>query len=1038
MIEKLRRRLDRKNDHGSSFVLVIVATTFMCILAAALLMGAFMTYKLKFYKLNSLNNFYEVEKALDEIYAGIGASANEHLYTAYTTTAELVVTYDSTQQKGGSGSKVGSYETLSNDEANDLFKKLFMSGFTSDSSYSSVTMLKQTLESYISNNKNSSIGDKYGVELSMDNFEYVLTSEKNGLSYTWVRKLRKRDDGSGNITYIDTGRPDPGFDADNVVSVAFRNICIKRTVKLAGGEAGAKAGDYVQSITTDIVLRQPEYNVSFDVNNQSIDRMYNFAVIADMGIEVESGVDKDAADTNVTINGNVYAANDYYNKNYNNDDATKVTHEYDLISDGQKNKQNKEATYGNKINSAYSGIFVSGNKSTLKLRSDIVLCPGTLTAYNGATIDLASRSQGTAQLWTDSILIGGSKSGTITATADAYVFDDTELNAEGSTFTLGKGSRYFGYSYNGNDVRNLDLLKTKGLFPTGFKTRAHFGDSAIIVNGKKSKLDIKNVDSLYIAGKSYIEFSKVAASDVAQDDTSVTMDENADFAYTTLADYSTGQSLDVKTNQLVFLAQGAVVKDENGNDKVNDDGTYTVRLPITDQRVKKFYKDLDKATSDDLIELRVVKQTISGHDYYYLYIDDTKSDDGTIIETRESKAEKFIEDYYSLLESPSNQNVEDVYNVKKYENFDVTLLVPEEMSKVKTAGALTGQTSTVLEDENKTVEKTLYMRSSNDTELDVRKALANAAQERTFSTLMDENALYTFGGADKKTVIDGTTTNVINNAKTLSNITSVSDSEKRKADKNISTILSYMYINLKDHLSATDKKDSADNDINAWSLSNYTLNSGEYSFTYDKDSDKYSYDYSLTPLNYYINYNYINKKNLDIQKDLKDDDGNVFARIIINANNETVNINSPTKVTNSADGSGVFEGIIITSGNIRFGEKITGFKGLIVSGAKVKFDHSMTVTADAMYVSSVLERCIDKDKSQFIINDAGTPSTTEAGTSEGGTTEASPAQVNIIRKIFNTYKDTSTDETTTVDGLSISDISYEDILEFQNWKKNVQ
>lgn len=1023
MIEKLRRRLDRKNDHGSSFVLVIVATTFMCILAAALLMGAFMTYKLKFYKLNSLNNFYEVEKALDEIYAGIGASANEHLYTAYTTTAELVVTYDSTQQKGSLGSKVGSYETLNNDEANDLFKKLFMSGFTSDNSYSSVTMLKQTLESYISNNKNSSTGDKYGVELSMDNFEYVLTSQKDGLNYTWVRKLRKKDDGNGNITYIDTGRPDSGFDVDNIVSVAFKNICIKRTVKLAGGESGAKSGDYVQSITTDIVLRQPEYNVSFDVNNQSIDRMYNFAVLADMGIEVESGTDKDAADTNVTINGNVYAANDYYNKNYNNDDATKVTHEYDLISDGQKNKQNKEATYGNKINSAYSGIFVSGNKSTLKLRSDIVLCPGTLTAYNGATIDLASRSQGTAQLWTDSILIGGSKSGTITATADAYVFDDTELNAEGSTFTLGKGSRYFGYSYNGNDVRNLDLLKTKGLFPTGFKTRAHFGDSAIIVNGKKSKLDIKNVDSLYIAGKSYIEFSKVAASDVAQGDNSVTMDENADFGYTTLADYSTGQSLDVKTNQLVFLAQWAV------DDTPNDDGTYTVRLPITDQRMKKFYKDLDKATDAGEIAVKVVKQQVSGHDYYYLYIEDTVNSDGV------SKAEEFIDNYYSLLEDKSNNDVENVYNVKKYENFDVTLLVPTDMTKVKTAAAMTGQDSTVSTEDNKTVEKSLYLKSSKDTTLDVRAALANASQERTFSTLMDGNALYTFSGnGTEKTVVDGTSTKVIDNANTLAGTNNLASN----SDKRISTLLSYMYINMKDHLSATDKKDSDDKDINAWSLAKYSLNSDAYSFSYDKDSDKYSYDYSLTPLNHYINYNYINKKNLDVNKELLDDDGNVFAKVIINANNETVNIDSPTKVTNSTDGSGVFEGIIITSGNVRFGGKITGFKGLIVSGAKVKFDHSMTVTADAMYVSSVLERCLDKDKSQFIINDAGTPSTTEAGTTEAGTTEASPAQVNIIRKIFNTYKENSTDDTTTVDGLSISDISYEDILEFQNWKKNVQ
>lgn len=113
MIDMIKRKLKKSNDHGSSFVLVIVATTFMCILASALLMGALMTYKLKYYKLNSLNNFYEVETALDEIYAGVGAATNEHLYSAYTTTAELVVVYDTTNHV---------YTTMNNEEANELLR----------------------------------------------------------------------------------------------------------------------------------------------------------------------------------------------------------------------------------------------------------------------------------------------------------------------------------------------------------------------------------------------------------------------------------------------------------------------------------------------------------------------------------------------------------------------------------------------------------------------------------------------------------------------------------------------------------------------------------------------------------------------------------------------------------------------------------------------------------------------------------------------------------------------------------------------------
>ena len=142
MIKRLKNKLKHTDDHGSSFVLVIIATTFMCILSAALLMGAFMTYKLKYYKLNSLNNFYEVETALDEIYAGVGAATNEHLYSAYTTTAELVVVYDPATKE---------YTTIDNDEANDLFKKLFMTGFIADVNYKNIKSVTDTFQSFISN-----------------------------------------------------------------------------------------------------------------------------------------------------------------------------------------------------------------------------------------------------------------------------------------------------------------------------------------------------------------------------------------------------------------------------------------------------------------------------------------------------------------------------------------------------------------------------------------------------------------------------------------------------------------------------------------------------------------------------------------------------------------------------------------------------------------------------------------------------------------------------------------------------------------------
>lgn len=235
MIEKIKRKLKKDNDHGSSFVLVIVATTFMCILAAALLMGTLMTYKLKFYKLNSLNNFYEVETALDEIYAGVGAATNEHLYSAYTTTAELVVVYDADKH---------AYTTMDNDEANQLFKKLFITGFTNDANYKSLDKLLATMKSFISNEYSAS--NPSGVDLVKDKLQLIYTDDKGNSRTQYY-------DG-GNVKYSKQG----AYTGKNIVSVTLKNVTVKRSVTLSG----TTSGEYEQSITTDIVLREPEYNVS--------------------------------------------------------------------------------------------------------------------------------------------------------------------------------------------------------------------------------------------------------------------------------------------------------------------------------------------------------------------------------------------------------------------------------------------------------------------------------------------------------------------------------------------------------------------------------------------------------------------------------------------------------------------------------------------------------------------------------------------------------------------------------------------------------
>lgn len=938
MIERLKRKLRHNDDHGSSFVLVIVATTFMCILASAILMGAMMTYKLKFYKLNSLNNFYEVETALDEMYAGVGAATNEHLYSAYTTTAELVVVYDT---------KAQAYTTLDNKSANELFKKLFMTGFVADTNYKSLKNVTDTLQSFISNEYDA-VDNPDGVRLDTSNMKLIYTDVNNKTTTQYYEN-------NGGIKT----EKQSGYENDKVQSVTFKNVCVKRSVDLQGSTAGT----YEQSITTDIVLTEPEYNVSFDTSSVSNNTLYEYAILADMGVEV--GEDNDNRTTDAQVKGNIYAASDYYNKDYNDVAETKVTNKY----------ESKPTTmWGTKESSAYSGIFVNGKNSTLTLNSDVVVCSGSLAAYNGAEINLSGRTQTLSELWADNIVIGGKDGGSLKASADAYIFDDTELNAEKASLKFTQGS-YFGYSYNAQDTRSLNYLRQKGYLATGYKLRSHFSDSAIIVNGKNSTLDLQDLNSLYIAGKSYIEFSKIAASSVPEDDENITVDENADYAFTTLKDYSTGQSLDVKTNQLMFLTQWSVV---NNTEKVDPDTgitTVTLQFPKTfeaDANILDLYDDFlkDLATEGEK-GVTAIKQTVSGHDYYYLYIEDGKDSSNV------SNAEKFAEKYYKLLQDYGDEISSKLYNVQKYEQFQVKLVLPAE-GKINASGAVTDQNN----------DDSLFLRASTTTTMDVATALDNVSTGKVFTNILGNK------GTD-------------NNKKAFNDLKAdalkLAGSGTASDEEQTSTFLSYMYINMKDHLSVLNNvDDKTKRTQNAWEIANYTSSSVGYLSSYDKDRDTYSYDYSITPLNHYVDLAYVFSKNLSIEKTIGNATDNEAKTIVINSGDVKLQPNN---------GDGSFQGIIIAGGNVRFDENVKSFRGMIITGSKLIIDHNMSISADAAFVANLLEQC----------------------------SESTDEKLNTLTtKVLKNYTSSKSEDNTEVTGASISDISYEDILVFQNWKKNVE
>ena len=1023
MLKKIKSRLKRTGNRGSSFVLVIVSATFLSILISALLMGMLLAYKLRYYKINSLNNFYSVEKAMDEIYAGIGATTNEHLYSAYTTTAELVVYY-----------KDGKYTNLSETEANDLFKKFFMQGILDDSSLNSIPTLVDTLGSFITDPN---------VALDYSNLKIVY-SDTNGKNRYIKYVSSPSGKPKGQIS------ADPGFDEKNIDQITFKNIGVKRTITLtaAADKETMAPGTYEQSIMTDLVLKKPEYNVSFDMTGVNSDSLYSYALLADMGLQVEGTTTnfKDASATVVNVKGNVYTATDYYNKDYNDAPATKVTNKYN---------ESVVRNWGATDESANSGIYV--DKASLTMSSDIIINAGSLAAFNGANVTLSGRSTNLSELWTDNILIDGEEGGSIVAAANAYVYDDTELNAKKSNLTF-YGGNYFGYSYSANDVRSIRLLKDAGKLPTNFDLRAHFSDSAIIVNGEKSTLDLKALDSLYIAGKSYIEFSKKAANQVTDATEQKALGlvddkgnkKNVDYAFTTLRDYSTGLSLDVKSNQLIFLTQWETVQ---GSETVDKNGYTHVKLKLpkslkndtkltNPQKTGLYDEFIEKVTNGDLV-INAIKQTVSGHDYYYLYI--TASYNHTASENSEA----FVEKYYDLLAENLEETNKKLYNVSNYESFDVTLLLPSDSNdnvdpnKIKTGAAVTAQNNN---------DKSLYVQASTKSKLDVDRALKAASTSKTFSLLL---------GNGDTTTNNNTYTALRTKADALEQSrTSLTDEQK------ISNFLSYMYINMKDHLSILDSKKigvdgkveleadgKTEKEKSAWSLVNYTSdnktpekftdpsyyhythvgaqkgdyvknqttgaydyvgkdNTGVYKGDYIKEKVT-SYNYSLTPLNKFVDFSKIfaahstadgksHTAHKNINKTIPSGDGSSDSIIVINDGDV---------VLGSAGSATSLQGVVICGGDVKFSDKVKSFRGLIIAGGKVICNSSISITADVSYTASLLQKCSESTDTDISV---------------------------ITREILKNYVTEKKNSNASVKSSTLSDISYNDILEFRNWKKNVE
>ncbi len=1017
-MKKLKKLFKKFNNQGSSIVMVIVALAFIGILVGALLTAVGYSYRLKLQDLNARDNFYYVEQAMNEIYAGVGSNTVEDMQEAYTYTVEHMVQYDLATK---------SYITLNDDEVQNMFTEQFMRNVMSNPFILNQADLGDELEKYISNDT---------VKLDKDKLYVDYESTKN-------------PDGSVKVT-----------------KVIIKNVTLTRTQNYDKSVAN---GAYTQTISTDIEIGEPDFSVIFNADAEETPNIFGYTMVADMGVEINQ------PSAPLTITGNVYAASDYYNKKYNESTYNAS------VSDDDKKYKDIEVTYTDKVydpklgqevdgkvvlnniythgsvtskkytdsattntyynaeyivgdgsrlyfdgvneRSMYSGLFVED--TSVSILADTVIIPGTLAVMDESVVSIYGkdgRNTAQAELWADNIVLGGESSvtksendpdksiysgATLYLRADAYIKDDTELNAHGSDMKL-TGS-YYGYgdsterdtrvfvpsAYTGENATyasNFQIEVTDANGNTVIENRGHYNSSAIIVNGQQSNLNLFNTTTLYLAGRSYIELSK----DVKVEETAGTATEGETtegtatsdnqskvtetYAFITesddllsdkegdmvlLRDYKTGESISLKSNQIAYIPimfngiPQPVMKADN-----TFAGYWEAELHVGLQGSQLFEKYFPKKVFDNKIPC--IMQEVSGKKYYYydfetaydmMYPNDTDE-----YASAQYYASAFIVDYVKELQDEDSVIKEYLKDITDFEdlNFDAgDIILPNKNDRnnnvsIYSSGAITAK---------------------SNTEFSIVQSEDWSAT--ALSSLLD--------GATNKNGLDVSSTN---------ELVGMDDGTEYTSAYSFSNHLEMEYALVKWNLGHFDT--SAPNSVVA------EKNSKELTYIKHVIQDEDFGEESITPINKFLNMDKINKDISPASYKLKS--GN------------SVWISKDTVTVTSSDAlEGRVSGIVISKGDVIFDSSVKRFEGLVVSGGKIYIKNDLaTMTASIGTCESILQECMmlpDED-AKYILS--------------------------IFKGYENASMASSSGNGTSGNARTIDSIDYSDVCRFNNWMKNVE
>ena len=1028
------------NEKGSGIILVIVALSFLGIIAGALLTAVAYAYRLKLYDYNAKDNFHYVEQAMDEVYAGLGGRTTTTMQDAYTKTVESMVYFDTNQR---------AYVNIGDAAANKMFKDNFMNGIKNDTAFTNITTLSQLIQSYISNSSVEVVSDKMKVQYYDINNNIVMTVPGE----TMLDEIKN----------VELGK------------IVIQNLVLRRT---ANYERSTASGTFTQTISTDVEISRPDFNVQFNTVNSSNSVLYDYALIADSGVEINK-----SAASPLLINGNIYAGADFYNKGYNqygltsaevdstyaekqtisdaknadgstsnvdvymntvsskthvnggdtflfnarladqlygNQDGVFVKAEYDAYK--ASISSNKSLLYnGYNENSKYSGLYINGAK--VSIMADTLVVPGSIAVMNGANLSVYSNNGTKIQksnVWADNVILGGysvnaptlgtsttnNKFGSkATFVANMYVRDDLEINSDNSKFEL--IGNYYGYG-NGTqtkrsfvpivltDENGINIYQQQATSNT-YEDRSHYNSSAIVVNGQKSELDLSGANAIYVAGQAYLELS-AKHQDVEVDA------ENGEIVYASgkdgkqavtkevitydasKQDYRTGESISVKSNQLIYIPNGTGTYEDVIVGGVVEYQTIAISevLLVNDSNnynlFKAFFKNTTKVPCLSIVPAGSTR-TYHYFDFERIYAEDDKGYDSP-----EAMAAAFATAYMAELNKSSSEVSTNYSPIKDYLDKDVTsgelfsagqILLPEDSSvPVYASGALT--------------------------------SIVTSGGKNNYNIVVSTDS----GITRPKTVEEDTT--VGSTSSTAESILLAGDFTKH-----------YNYLK--------------------FSLVDLAAGSSEASFVDGIVSNPKYGESALSPLNRY----FIMKNLYEVRPATGSETGDIEHVLKLSSGYKVWITSNDVEIKASdcedVDGQKVMRGIILTKGDVYFGAGVNRFEGLIIAGDKIYIGNDVSaISANPEVCKAIItELQMDKDvDAEKVLRTFVGYSSAYDGLSltelkklcddrkiEYTSAEAENAEALITKLIaYDNNGDNKVKKIDTID--------YSDVIRYSNWMKN--